>query len=317
MSTGPLSATVLRTRQDRSHEQAAAWPLIADFLAFLALRGRAPSTLHAYDRVYARLCELYPDVPLPRLTSEQLMRAMLSFPEGSRPQAYSALSSLFTWASSWGHVEASPMRRLFRPAVRERDDDRYQVFDEAEEGALCEGPLELRDRALMLLMFGAGLRKGECCRLKLGHVDLERRLVRVAFGKSRSARRVVPVGDRVAQALIDLSILDGVGDDDFLWYTTRGATRRVSRAGKVPESGPSFYRWWGRCLEDAGVAYRNPHTTRHTFATRYLQAGGRLPELSMLLGHSSVDITMRFYAHLRTEDLASDVERVLRARGMW
>lgn len=70
-------------------------------------------------------------------------------------------------------------------------------------------------------------------------------------------------------------------------------------------------------MEDAGVAYRNPHTTRHTFATRYLQAGGRLPELSMLLGHSSVDITMRFYAHLRTEDLASDVERVLRARGMW
>lgn len=311
------SATVSRTRLDRSHEQAAAWPQIADFLAFLTLRGRTPATLDAYDRVYARLCVMYPGTPLSEVTSEHLMRVLLAFPEGSRPQAYSAFSSLFTWACSWGHVEASPMRRLFRPQPRVRDDDRYQVFELAEEQALCDGPLELRDRALMAVMFGAGLRKGECCRLLLGHVDLGRGLVRVTGGKSRAARRVIPVGERVTQALVDLSLLDGVGNDQFLWYSTRGASRVVRRDRPLSAGSASFYRWWSRCLEEAGVGYRNPHSTRHTFATRYLQAGGRLPVLSMLLGHSSVDITMRFYAHLTTEDLAADVARVLREREGW
>lgn len=310
-------ATVARTRLDRSHERAAAWPLIADFLAFLTLRGRQPATLDAYDRVFARLCTMYPDRPLRDVTSEDLMRVLLAFPEGSRPQAYSAFSSLFTWASSWGHVEASPMRRLFRPAVRDRDEDRYEVFTLAEEQALCDGPLELRDRALMLLMFGAGLRRGECCRLKLGHVDLQRGLVRVTAGKSRAARRVVPVGGQVTNALVDLSLLDGVAGDDFLWYTAPGGRLVVSRRTQMRERSGSFYRWWGRCLEQAGVSYRNPHTTRHTYATRYLQAGGNLPILSKLLGHSSVDITMRFYAHLTTEDLSRDVARVLKTRETW
>ena len=65
--------------------------------------------------------------------------------------------------------------------------------------------------------------------------------------------------------------------------------------------------WWKRCREEAGVRKRNPHMTRHTFATRYLRAGGRLETLSMVMGHSSVKTTFDLYGHLDTTDTAFDI----------
>ena len=63
-----------------------------------------------------------------------------------------------------------------------------------------------------------------------------------------------------------------------------------------------------KALEAAGiVTYRNPHMTRHTFATRYLRAGGRLETLSMVMGHSSIKITADLYCHLDTSDVALDM----------
>ena len=60
----------------------------------------------------------------------------------------------------------------------------------------------------------------------------------------------------------------------------------------------------------AGVRYRKPHTTRHTYATEYLRRGGRIERLSRILGHSSVAITDEAYAHLNLRDFAEDVLRV-------
>ena len=64
----------------------------------------------------------------------------------------------------------------------------------------------------------------------------------------------------------------------------------------------------------ADVAYKKPHTTRHTYATKYLRAGGRLERLSRILGRSSVAVTEFCCAHLDLTDLAEDADLVMAVR---
>lgn len=60
-------------------------------------------------------------------------------------------------------------------------------------------------------------------------------------------------------------------------------------------------------LERAGVAYRNPHTMRHTFATRLIRAGARIENVQLLLGHTSIRTTIDLYGHLDVEDARADL----------
>ena len=63
-------------------------------------------------------------------------------------------------------------------------------------------------------------------------------------------------------------------------------------------------------LAEAGVRYRNPHTARHTFATRWLRRGERLETLSLVMGHANIETTHTLYAHLYTSDILIDVARI-------
>jgi integrase len=58
------------------------------------------------------------------------------------------------------------------------------------------------------------------------------------------------------------------------------------------------------------ISYRNPHTTRHTFATRWPQRGGRIETLSRAMGHASIATTMDLYGHLDLSDVARDLALV-------
>jgi integrase len=67
----------------------------------------------------------------------------------------------------------------------------------------------------------------------------------------------------------------------------------------------SFQRWWDRCLRGAGVRYRKPPTTRHTFATRWRRRGLAVDEIQLLRGHSSIRTTSDLYVHTDVEDVAA------------
>src|SRR5439155_1657281 len=111
------------------------------------------------------------------------------------------------------------------------------------------------------------------------------------------------------------------------FFTWAVLTRRISKnpmhlvpkikKRKRPHFEPfgqtSFTRWWGNCLDLAGVRRnakpreRNPHIARHTFATEWLRRGGRLEVLSGELGHESIKTTFDLYAHLDTRDVLVDL----------
>jgi integrase len=117
--------------------------------------------------------------------------------------------------------------------------------------------------------------------------------------------RVIPATSVLSQRVNELAVIEGMNAKDYLWYSRPGGGSKIARAKPIGDG--SFDRWWRRCIEETGVRYRNPHTTRHTFATRWLRRGGRITTLSMVMGHASIATTADLYSHLDTRDMAADL----------
>lgn len=297
--------------KDARHRSARASRDCADWLAWLELEGKAPRTLDDYERTVAVLLRMFPGKPLEGITDGDLAHVLKSFPARSRRIRRAHLASFIGWAYRHRRIAHNPLELV--PRQKRNPRQHIETFTEAEQ-ALLEG-LPAPDGPLFTVMFGAGLRKGECRRLLCRHVNLNRGQLVVYAGKG-GKDRVVPIG-RVAHVLSGWFLLDGVNPDEHLWYTRPGGGP-VSRAQTIGEG--SFHRWYVRSLDRAGVVYRprrgkdpgvhNPHVTRHTFALNWLRRGGRLETLSVALGHESIKTTFDEYGGLTFDDVALDLELV-------
>lgn len=165
-----------------------------------------------------------------------------------------------------------------------------------ESGASVASPLALRDRALIELLYGCGLRVSEAVALDLddirwGPKGAEQPLiVRVQRGKG-SKTRDVPGGECLAQALRDYleqrsSLLNHRSPKDALFLGARGG-RLSARVA---------HRSVSKACERAGVARVGPHTLRHSFATHLLDDGCDLRSIQEMLGHARLSTTQRYTA---------------------
>lgn len=297
--------------RDKSYRDTALGPDVVAWLAWLELGGARERTLDQYERDLAVVCRLYPGRTVGQLTDAELGHVIRQWPPKSRRVRKAAIDSFFRWAMRTRRIEKNPadvLPRIKRPAKKVMD-----VFSDPECDALCGLPLQ--DAALMLVLLDGGLRKSEARGLTAGNCRLDTRELIVLDGKG-GKDRVVPMTERMARAVAELSIVDGLGRRDFLWYTRPGGGK-VSRAGMMGDG--SFDRWWGRCVGLSGVRYRNPHMARHTFATRWLRGmvgreatlgpgkPGRLETLSGVMGHESIKTTFDLYGHLDLRDARADL----------
>lgn len=274
---------------------------IVDYLARKTNQGRRPRTLDDKERYLSSLAHTFPDKTVAELTSSDIDHWLTRQPALSRRHRLSHVNDFLEWAVRWGLIEKNPADRIDpikRPAQKT-----YDLFMSPEIVALTSLPFP--DGPLMLCLFDAGLRKGEARALQARHVVPEPvpGQLRIVAGKG-SKDRLVPLTHRLSRALAELTLTDGIGPREFFWYTRPGG-HRIRRTAQIGET--SFHVWWGRCLEDADVRYRNPHVTRHTFATLYLRAGGRLTTLSHVMGHESVQTTSDLYGHLDVRDATLDI----------
>jgi integrase/recombinase XerD len=147
---------------------------------------------------------------------------------------------------------------------------------EALEG---EGSIALRNRALVELVYSAGLRSAEVLGLDLGDVDFEQELVHVRHGKG-GKERVVPLGEEaahwVARYLRDGRPELARGANDALFLSARGRRLDTSTLRRLVP---------------------HPHRLRHAFATHLLEGGADLRTIQELLGHSSLSTT-QVYSHV-------------------
>ena len=296
-----MTTLVFDPLKDARHRSARAARECADWLAHLELEGKAPRTLDDYERTVAVLLRTFPELALDAITDGDLAHVLRGFPAGSRRIRRAHLSSFLGWAYRTQRIPKNPLDLVAKP--KRPGQKVIDVFSDAECADL--EALAQPDGPLFSILFGTGIRKGEARRLQMKHVDLELGVLAIYNGKGGKGRAIKL--RRLVPLLADWFLVDAIAPADYLWYSKPGGGVR-NRTRAIGEG--SFHRWYERCLERAGVPYRNPHTTRHTCATRWLRKGARLETLSGQLGHASIKTTFDLYAHLDLSDVAVDLELV-------
>jgi integrase/recombinase XerD len=183
--------------------------------------------------------------------------------------------------------------RLGRPLPKSLTESEVEALLEAPDVQTANG---LRDRAMLEILYAAGLRVSELVGLPLMRVNTRQGVVRV-LGKG-GKDRLVPLGEEALRWLelylrdARPALLDGRGDD-ALFVTSRGGA--MTRQG--------FWHLIKRHAQRAGILKPlSPHTLRHAFATHLLDHGADLRSLQMLLGHADLSTT-QIYTHVARERL--------------
>lgn len=306
-----MSSPALRARVDRDF-----W--LEAFRDFLALEsGHSANTVEAYLRDLRRLGEFAASrgVHDPGRLTRPLLRDFvyllkdLGLSSASIRRGVSAIRTYYGFLVGEGRVAADPTDRLESPRRGRVLPETLSVPEvEALLGALqVDQPLAWRDRALLELAYGAGLRVSELCALSLTDLLLSDNLVRV-FGKG-GKERLVPIGRSV------------IGAVSVYLHTMRPELDRGKSRGRVflNARGQPLSRVgaWGivkRATRRAGITKRvTPHTLRHSFATHLLEGGADLRAVQEMLGHADLSTT-QIYTHVDREYLRS-VHKQFHPRG--
>lgn len=272
-----------------------------EFLAYVAVeRGLSVNTLDAYTRdLEGYLLWLNgKKITLPnqvtRSDVEEYIGSLrdLGMAPASVERHTAALRNFHKFMAVEQICESSPAEDLPTAARIQRLPDviSQEKAEELLDQPFPNSPLGIRDRAILELLYGCGLRVSELCDLEVRGVLLEDELLRV-FGKG-SKERVVPVLGSAYRALKTYlyearSLLLKHGQVSEVFVNARGG--RISR-----QSVHKLVANYGRIV---GIEGLHPHTLRHSFATHLLEGGADLRSVQELLGHVDISTT-QLYTHV-------------------
>lgn len=292
--------------KDKTYQSTRLGRDVADFLAWLELGGASPRTLDQYERDLAKGALMYPDADVQTLADGDAIHIARAYKPAERRVRVAAWKSFYKWALRTRRATVNPFDVL--PTIKRPHQRVIPVFNDAEIEALLG--LDVIDAAPLGVLLLAGLRKAEARKLRVR--DCRENQIVVLSGKG-SRDRLVPAETRLRVLLNDLVLLYGLSPNDHVFYSVHANQRARHVKRETPVGEGTFARWWARCLDDAGVSYRPPHTARHTFATRWRQRGLALDEIQILLGHSSIRTTSDLYVHTGVVDVAEHMA-VIEAR---
>jgi integrase/recombinase XerD len=262
-------------------------------------RALAANTLSSYRRDLARYVEALSDARLADVTPARVARFLAGLREGdeehpplsaaSAARAVSAVRGLHRFAVREGLVEHDPAREVVPPTPPRRLPKALAVPEVAAllDTVPGDGPLALRDKALLEFLYGTGARISEAVGAAVDDLDLAdgTALLRGKGGKTR----LVPIGGHARAAL------DGylVRARPALARSGRGTPVVFLNARGGPLSRQSAWTILRRAAVRAGLKPEriSPHTLRHSFATHLLDGGADVRVVQELLGHASVTTT--------------------------
>lgn len=283
-----------------------------DMLVWLsAEKGRSPATIASYRRDLRSYAGWLHDrgVDLPTVSEADVVAYVGALRErplapASVARSLVAVRSLHRFMAAEGLVATDPSAHVEQPRVPR---GLPKALTEEQVGALLaspagDEPIARRDRAILEVLYGTGLRVSELVGLSMGDVDLDSALIR-AFGKG-SKERIVPVGAHATRALVEWF---GEGGRPLLVpdrWRRRGDAEAVflgARGGRMTRQGAwDVIRRHG---EKVGLAGRiSPHVLRHSCATHMLDHGADIRAVQELLGHASISTT-QVYTLVSTERL--------------
>lgn len=287
------------------------------FLAYLTVeKGLTKNTLEAYSRDIAayldflegrsrsEFCQVRPTDVADFISG--LKTAGLA--PRSRARALSALRMFHRFLVVENYCEVNPTSVIESPRVPGKLPN---VLSAADVDALLSAPAgssltDIRDRAMLQLLYATGLRVSELVSLKLSDINLQAGYL-LTSGKGEK-ERLIPVGEAARQAVAD-----------YLAASRRGAAPSESRFLFLSRLSEKMSRqaFWNmvkkRALEAGIMKSISPHTLRHSFATHLLENGADLRSVQMMLGHADL-ATTQIYTHL-SGDRLKKIHKQLHPRG--
>ena len=296
-------ARVADPEPERTDEPPPPAPLFRDFIAGEWKtahfdRYKLSTQRSARSVLARRLLPAFGSKPLDRIAPAHVRRWFDAFSRtapGNANHALNSLRQILNFAAACGHIDTNPtrgIRKNRRPALtrflsREEIARLHEILD--EESGRGERFRHQADIVRLLLL--TGCRKSEIVRLRWSEIQDDR----LVLAETKTGPRTVPLGSR-ARAILDRQ--------------PRGRSPFVFPAHRDPAR-PRYAELslWYRVRRQAGIQDVRLHDLRHTFASHAVMNGVPVPVVSRMLGHSNVQMTMR-YAHLADRDIEAAAERV-------
>ncbi len=268
---------------------------VKEFLKYMEVeRGASKHTIRAYRKdleTFFTTVKCPPDrVDVSDIRGFIAQRLREKKSKTSVNRQLATLRSFFRFLHREGYIKHNPARLVPNPRPEKRlprflsVDETFSLVEKPQEF----GFLPTRNRAILELLYGCGLRVSELASLTLDDIDLKEGLLRVK-GKRRK-ERIVPIGSKALSALKTYIVERALMKKESL-------SLFLNRNGN-PLSERGIRNIVVRYSRETGLSGRvSPHTLRHSFATHLLQSGADLRVIQELLGHSSLSST-QVYTHL-------------------
>lgn len=211
----------------------------------------------------------------------------------SRARKITSVSRFFEYLIEKGVLKQNPMEHILHPKIKRELPHVLSLSDieQLQNAMSLSTPQGLRDRAMISIIYGCGLRISEACKLLLQDVFLDEAFLKI-YGKG-SKERLVPLGS-IAKSHLQAYLIKArplllkKNSGNFVFLSQRGSA--ISRK--------TFWLNLKHYAENIGLAFNvKPHLLRHSFATHLLNNGADLRSIQAMLGHSDISTT-QIYTHL-------------------
>ncbi len=259
----------------------------------LLIKGYSLSTRKVYMACVKAFADHYPDTPPGKLTLEDIRRYQLHLTR-ARGVSWCYFNQAVAALRFFCGVTLNKDWDIQRIRYQKREHRLPEILSQEEVSAILAATSSLRDRAILMALYGGGLRLGEVRFLRIGDIDSKRMVIRVVQGKG-SKDRYVRLPDAL---LLELRAY---------WRVHRpgGPLLFPGEDHSGALSGSTIQHIVKNAARRAGITKRTtPHSLRHAYATHHLEQGTNLREIQLLLGHRSLNSTA-VYTHVARSAVAA------------
>ncbi len=296
----PMDRTLITTQPEGLMTQVEA------FLRYLHVERRlSPVTITNYRRQLTTVTEMLNEMKVSEWQQLDVVKARniaaksrrAGLQAASMALRLSALRSFCDWMVQQGELPANPVKAVQAPKAKKRLPKNMDVDEVSQLLNMDSGdPLVVRDRTMLEVMYGAGLRLSELVGLDIRHLDLASGEVKV-MGKG-SKERKIPLGKTAVSWLTRwLEMRELYAPEDNAVFISTQSGKRISNRNVQKR-----FEQWG--IKQGVNSHINPHKLRHSFATHILESSGNLRGVQELLGHANLSTT-QIYTHLDFQHLAN------------
>jgi len=278
--------------------------LLEDFLIFLEVeKGYSPNTIREYSYDLQMFQRFTNNKPLEDIHTNDLRRFFLHL---KREKDYSprslhrkicSLKSFYRFLKKEGFVTQNPIESIESPKIPQSLPKTISIKEALK---LLEAPKTSRDKTILYLLYGTGMRVSELVNLNKNHLDLSNRLIKIVRGKGNKDR-LIPLPDQIIPVINEYLVSRNGTEEETALITNRSGKRMTTRS--VQRIVKKY-----KALAEINDKKLTPHVLRHAFATHLLSNAVDIRVIQELLGHSSLSTT-QLYTHVTLDHLRKSYDK--------